>query len=187
MIKMQVGVDDDIDIFRRNAACGEIVEQLRRLSVKLDHALRKLVAHPGFDQHILLTRPDEQRVESGGHIVFIVGRRLARPHHFGYDPKKSAPVERISPVRKSAEFKIAKRELMHQSSVPHGNTSVHPRVRVKRKLGRRGVVLAGQPRRCGYAGWGGYDSGSSRWSLRLSASRAMECIRFCRVTMPIRR
>ena len=33
----------------------------------------------------------------------------------------------------------------------------------------------------------GYDSASSRWSLRLSASRAIECIRFCRVTMPIRR
>ena len=32
-----------------------------------------------------------------------------------------------------------------------------------------------------------YDSASSRCSLRLSASRAMECIRFCRVTMPIRR
>src|SRR4029077_8681439 len=37
------------------------------------------------------------------------------------------------------------------------------------------------------ATWFVYDSDSSRRSLRLSASNDIECIRFCRVTMPTRR
>ena len=54
MIEMQVRVDDDVDVFGRDAGSGEIRQQLRGLAVELDHAFGELVAHAGLDQHGLL-------------------------------------------------------------------------------------------------------------------------------------
>ena len=36
MIEVQVGVDDDVDVFRGKARSGQIVEQLRGLAEDLD-------------------------------------------------------------------------------------------------------------------------------------------------------
>jgi len=62
---MQVRVDDDVDVFGGDSGSREIRQQLRGLAVELDHALRQLVAHAGFDQDVLLAGVDQQRVESG--------------------------------------------------------------------------------------------------------------------------
>src|SRR5437660_9477752 len=60
MIEMQMGINHDVDILGHDPARGEIVEQLRRLTVELPHPLRKLVAHPGLDQYRLSPSADQQ-------------------------------------------------------------------------------------------------------------------------------
>ena len=118
MIKMQVRIDDNVDVLRSNSGRREIIEQQRRLPVKLSHARRELVAHPGFDQHRLLSCANEQRVEPGRDVILFVSLNLSGPHHFRHDAKKCAAIERVSPVRKTTEFKIAKRKPVHKASVP---------------------------------------------------------------------
>ena len=39
MVEMQVGIDDDVDIFGSDPAGSQIRQQLRRLAVELDHAI----------------------------------------------------------------------------------------------------------------------------------------------------
>ncbi len=85
----------------------EIVQQLRRLAVELDHALRELVAHAGLDQNIFLSGANEKRVQSSLHVVAFVGQRFARPHDFGDHAEKCAAIERVGAVGKNAEFEVA--------------------------------------------------------------------------------
>ena len=126
MIEMQVRVDDDVDVLRRNATRRQILEQFRRLPIELDHPVRELVAHSGLNQHRLLSGTNQQRVESGGYIVLLVDRHPARPHHLGHDAKKCSAIQRISPIRKNAEFKVSKRDPLHETSVPYK----HPQPRM---------------------------------------------------------
>ncbi len=59
VVEVKMRVDDYVYISGRGAGGREIVEQLGRLAVELDHALRQLIPHAGFDQHVVTARADE--------------------------------------------------------------------------------------------------------------------------------
>jgi hypothetical protein len=103
-----------------------IRKQLRGPAVELDHAFRQLVAHPRLDQDVLLTGADEERVEARLDVIFLVGRRFARPHHFGNDAEERAAIQRIGAVGEDVEFEVAQGQTVHEASVPQ-STSAFPR------------------------------------------------------------
>ena len=109
MIEVQVRVDDNVDLVRGNAGGGEVVEQLGRLAIKLDHAVGELVAHTGLDQHGLLAGANHERVKTGSDVVAAVGFDPARPHHFRDNAEECSAVERVSSIRKDTEFEVAER------------------------------------------------------------------------------
>ena len=92
-----------------NATRREIVEQLAPAARKTwSCATESLLPIPVSTSTVCLPGADQQRVEPGRDVVLLVSRHLARPHHFRHDAKKRSAIERISPVRKNAEFKVAK-------------------------------------------------------------------------------
>jgi hypothetical protein len=117
VVKVQVTVDDDVNVFRHDAGGGEIVEQLGGLSVKLDHPFGELVADARLDENILLAGSDEQRIEADHDMVVGVGGDSTRPHDLRDNSEQRATVERISAVGKGGEFEIAEREPVHGTSV----------------------------------------------------------------------
>ena len=54
MIEMQMGVDDNINVIRREAGRAELIEKLCRLTVDLYHLVWEFVANAGFDQNIFV-------------------------------------------------------------------------------------------------------------------------------------
>src|SRR5208337_1144760 len=118
VVEVKMGIDDDVDVFGRDSGSGEIREQLRGLTVELDHAFGEFVAHAGLNQDILLARADEERVQPCCHIVLFVRHDFARPHDFGNHAEKRAAIERVSAVGENTEFKIAESDGGHATSVP---------------------------------------------------------------------
>ncbi len=87
-----MGVDDDVDVFWSDSCGGKIGKQLGGLAVELDHPLGELVAHAGFDEHVLLAGADKERVQPRLHVVSFVGHDFARPHDFGNHAEERAAV-----------------------------------------------------------------------------------------------
>ena len=113
MIEVQMAVDDDIDIFRRDARCGELVEQLRGLAVDLDHAFGKLVAYAGFDQHGLRSGANYDRIQSQRDEIVALGLYLAFPQASGNDAEHAAAIKVVGPVREGGKFEIAQGHTLH--------------------------------------------------------------------------
>src|SRR5258708_37937311 len=107
MVEVQVSVDDDVDVFGRTSARGEIRKELRRLSVKLHHALGKFMAHASRHQHGVFSSTNEKRVKPSSDIVSLVGGYLARPHDFRDDAEESSAIERVGCLSKNRQFEIA--------------------------------------------------------------------------------
>ena len=123
VVEVQVRVDDDVDILGRHASRGEIVEQLGRLSVELDHSVGEFVAHACLDQDRLFAaarrvHSNQQRVQAGDDAVLLIGRHSARPHDLGNDAEERAAVEYIGSIGKSCEFEVAEIHSLHESSLP---------------------------------------------------------------------
>ena len=117
MIEVQVSVDDDVDVFRRNARRAELLQQLCRLAVDLDHSFREFVAHAGFDQHGLRPGAHHDRVQSQGHQVVGVRFYLALPQAFGDDAEHASAIEVVNPVGDGGQFEIAQGDALH-ANVP---------------------------------------------------------------------
>ncbi len=118
VVEVEVGVDDDVDVFRSDAGSSEICEELGGLAVELDHAIGELVAHAGFDQYVFLSGADEQRVKAGLDVIPFVGDDFTRPHDFGNDAEKGAAVKRVGAVGEDAEFEVAESQAGHEVSLP---------------------------------------------------------------------
>ena len=57
MIEMQVGVENDVNVFWGDAHRAQVLQQFRRLAVYFDHRFRKFVADSGLDQYRLRSSP----------------------------------------------------------------------------------------------------------------------------------
>ena len=107
MIEVQVCVDHDVDVVRRNACGGQVVEQLRGLTENLDQSVRQLVADAGFDQNRLLSGLHHDRIQSDRDVVLGVGFHFLSPHDFGNDAEESSSVQPVNAVRNGDEFEVA--------------------------------------------------------------------------------
>src|ERR1700720_437368 len=116
VVEMQVRIDDDVDIFRRDSGGVQVVEQLGRLFEDLDQALRQFVAYASFDQNVLLAGAHEQRIQSRVEPVLLVGRNLLRPQGLGDDTKKGSAVEEVSSIGDNSKFEIAESCAVHKTA-----------------------------------------------------------------------
>ena len=116
VIKMQVGVDDDVDIFRRDPGGVQVVEQFGRLFVDMHHLFGQFVADASFDEDVFLAGAHEQRIQSRFEPVLLVGRDLLRPHGLRNDAEEGSAVEEVGSVGDDGEFEIAESCAMHKES-----------------------------------------------------------------------
>src|SRR6266705_4684025 len=114
MVEMQMAVDYDVDLFRRNSRCGQVLQQLLGLAVNSLHFFRELVADSGFDQDCLLARTHQDGIESSRHEIILVRLDLLSPHTFRNDSEEGAAIEAVESVGNRGEFEIAKRYSVHQ-------------------------------------------------------------------------
>ncbi len=117
VIEVQVGVDHDVNVFRRNAGGGQIVQQLCRLAENLNQSFRQLVADPGFDQDRLLASADHDGIQSHRNVVVLVGLYFLAPHDLGDDAEECSAVEPINAVGDGHEFEVAKRQAVHEGAL----------------------------------------------------------------------
>lgn len=110
---MQMGVDHDVDIFRRDVGCGQILQQERRLTVDLRHPLRQFVADAGFNQNGAISTPNYERIESRTHAVLLVRWQLTAPQGFGNDPKEGPAVEVVNSVGNRRQLEISQGQALH--------------------------------------------------------------------------
>ena len=109
MIEMKMRVDDDVDLFGRNAVRHQLFRKpgrpVKRINVR---ALRvPLVARAGFDQNPLPRRADQQRIHGHEDAIARVGRRNFLPHRLGDHAEHRAAVETERAVREQPEFEVA--------------------------------------------------------------------------------
>ena len=116
MVKMQVCVDDHVDVFRRQSGGVQIVKQPGWLGVDLHHLVGHFVADASLNQDIFLSRAHQQRIQSRVEPVQRVGCDLLRPHGFRHDAEKSPGVTDIGSIGDDSEFEIAKRCAIHKNS-----------------------------------------------------------------------
>ena len=117
MVKMQVRIDDDVDIFRRDSGGVQVVEQLGRLLVDLHHLFGEFVADASFDQDVFLAGADEQRIQSGIEAVLLVRRDLLRPHGLRNYAEEGSAIEEVGSVGDDGEFEIAESCAMHKTGL----------------------------------------------------------------------
>ena len=116
VVKMQVRIDDDVDIFRRDSGGVQVVEQLGRLFEDLDQAVRQFVADASLDQNVLLAGAHKQRIQSRVEPVLLVRRDLLRPHGLRNDSEKGSAIEEVSSIGDDCEFEIAESCAMHKAA-----------------------------------------------------------------------
>src|SRR5205823_12236414 len=114
VVEMQMAVDHDVDLFRRNSRSGQVLQQLRRLTVNHLHFFRELVADSGFDQDCLLSGADHDRVESDRHKIILVRLDLLAPHTFRNDSEEGAAIQTIEAVGDSGKLEITKVHPSHR-------------------------------------------------------------------------
>src|SRR5437016_11462455 len=95
MVEMQMAVDYDVDLFRRNSRSGQVLQQLLGLAVNSLHFFRELVADSGFDQDCLLARTHQDGIESNRHEIILVRLDLLAPHTFRNDSEEGAAIEAV--------------------------------------------------------------------------------------------
>ena len=54
MVEVQMGVDDDVDIFGRNTRGAEIIQQFSRLTIDFDQAVGQFIPEAGLNQDSLI-------------------------------------------------------------------------------------------------------------------------------------
>ena len=114
VVKMQMRIDDDVDIFRRDSGGVQVVEQLGRLFEDLDQAVRQFVADTSLDQDVFLAGAHEQRIQSRVEPVLLVRRALLRPHGFCNDSEEGPGVKEVGSIGDDCEFEIAESCAMHK-------------------------------------------------------------------------
>jgi hypothetical protein len=109
MVKMQMGVDDHVDVFSTETQALQGVQQGRG---PLDgkHALKLVVllgAQPCVYQNVLPVRPDQQTGETQRDAIQLIGFAALLPDDFGDDPEHGPTVQPESTVRYGIHFKRA--------------------------------------------------------------------------------
>src|SRR2546427_1939310 len=114
MVEMQMAVDYDVDLFRRNSRSGQVLQQLRRLTVNHLHFFGELVADSGFDQDCLLAGAHHDGIESNRHEIIFVRLDLLAPHTLGNDSEERAAIETVEAVGDSGKLEITKVHPSHR-------------------------------------------------------------------------
>src|SRR5213080_873178 len=114
VVEMQMAVDYDVDLFRRNSRSGQVLQQLRRLTVNHLHFFRELVVDSGFDQDCLLARLHHNGIESNRHEIILVRLDLLAPHTFRNDSEEGATIETVEAVGDSGKLEITKVHPSHR-------------------------------------------------------------------------
>jgi len=105
VIEMEMGVDDDVDVFRGDSGGVEVLEQLGRLLVDLRHLLRQFVADAGFDQDVLVAGAHEQRIQSCIDAVLRIGHDFLRPHCLRNHAEESSAIEEVGSIETTVSSK----------------------------------------------------------------------------------
>src|SRR5579859_545548 len=117
VIKMKMGIDDDIDLVGGHAGGGEVFQQFFLGLEDLLALLFQLVADPGFDQKVLTAGAHQHGVAADGDAVERVGLDLLFPHNFRDDAEESAAIGHVSAVRDRGQLKVTESDclVLHSS------------------------------------------------------------------------
>src|SRR6185312_9126086 len=114
MVEVQMGVDDNIDLFGPNPSG---LESARKLLLRVENVaklFRKLVADAGFNRNGVLARADNDRVEPEQDAVLVVGWRALLPQGLGDHAEHGSAIEQIVSITKDSQLKVTER-----SACPH--------------------------------------------------------------------
>src|SRR4029077_17190324 len=121
MIEVQMGVDDDVDIFGRNTRGAEIIQQFSGLTIEVDQAAGQFIPEAGLNQDSLIAGGHQHGIDASREQVLLVGFFFPFPHDLGDHAKENSAIQVIGTVRDGGEFEIAEREAVHGSV--HGWTT----------------------------------------------------------------
>jgi hypothetical protein len=107
MIEVQVTVDDNMNVFRRDAGGAEILQQLGRHAVALSYPLRQFVPDPSFNQDGVPAGAHHYGIQPDAHAILFIGSYFLPPQDLGNSTEQGSAVNVVAAVRDGNEFEIA--------------------------------------------------------------------------------